>query len=340
MFRKNIKKEFYTYVYLNPLKPGIYKYENYSFDFEPFYVGKGKGRRHLDHLFSQEGCDEKINLIKQLIESNNQPIIVKTKEDILEDEAFEEEKYLIKIIGRKILKEGPLLNLQPGGEGFSGWIITENWIEKNKLGSIERWNKIGPEGRKLHGEKIKKSFDNLETKEKLRKNMINQWSDPERRTKRISIQQLPHVKEIKSKTSIEKLSRSYVVVSPNNIIFKTNRLRDFSKEHNLCYDALLSVSGGKSISNKGWICFLDIDGEKDRILNKIEILKQEKKNRKLQQNLNQVGKHIHNEDSKKRIGNSLKGNKYGFGYKHTKENIEKIRTSSLEMWKKRKENQK
>jgi len=151
----------------------------------------------------------------------------------------------------------------------------------------------------------------------------------------ISYQQLPHVKEIKSRTSIEKLSKSYIIISPLKEIFKTNRLKNFSKEYNLCYDALLSVAKGESISNKGWICFKDEKGEEEKITKRIEELKKEKRERKIKQNLSQIGKHIHNEDSKKRIGEASKGNKYGLGYKHTEEDVKLIRESSLNMWNKR-----
>lgn len=336
MYLKSTQNEFYVYVYLNPLKSGNYIYDYLTFDFEPFYVGKGKGNRFKDHLSYQEGSKEKIELIHQLLDLNNYPIIIKIKERLLEDEAFEEEKKLIKLIGRKILNEGPLLNIQPGGEGFSGWIITENWREKNKQAQIKRWKNADLEYRKKHGEKIRKSFDNSITKEKLSNNMKKEWSDHKKRLKRIAIQQLPHVKEIKSRTSIEKLSKTYILISPLNKRFRTNRLGEFCKEYKIGYDSILSVAKGNHISCKGWICFRDKEGEEEKILLKIEQLKQEKKERKRLQNLNQIGKHIHNEDSKKRIGRFSKNNKYGLGYKHKQEDIEKIRESSLRMWKIRK----
>lgn len=333
MYLKNTKNEFYVYIYLNPLKPGKYIYDNITFDFEPFYVGKGKGGRFKDHLFTKEGSSEKKSLINQLLESKNSPIILKTKENITEDEAFEEEKKLIKLIGRKILNNGPLLNIQQGGEGFSGWIITENWREKNKQGQTKRWKNCDLEYRKNFGERIRKSFDNPVTKEKLSKNAKKYWSED--RERMISYQHLLHVKEKKSKTSIEKLSKTYILISPQKERFKTNRLQEFCKNYHLCYDAVLSISNGKTISNKGWICFKDLEGEEEKILKRIEELKKEKKERKIQQNLKQVGKHIHNEDSKKRIGKASKGNKYCLGYKHKQKDIEKIRESSINMWKKR-----
>ena len=41
---------FYVYVYLDPRKPGNYVYGEYSFDYEPFYVGKGSNGRCTIHL--------------------------------------------------------------------------------------------------------------------------------------------------------------------------------------------------------------------------------------------------------------------------------------------------
>ena len=37
--------KFYVYVYLDPRKPGSFKFGEYEFDYEPFYVGKGKKNR-------------------------------------------------------------------------------------------------------------------------------------------------------------------------------------------------------------------------------------------------------------------------------------------------------
>lgn len=44
------KNRFYVYALLDPRKPGKYKYGEYEFDYEPFYVGKGSGDRCEHHL--------------------------------------------------------------------------------------------------------------------------------------------------------------------------------------------------------------------------------------------------------------------------------------------------
>ncbi|MGF3990475.1 GIY-YIG nuclease family protein, partial [Staphylococcus aureus] len=72
--RLSLDPLYYVYALLDPRKPGSYLYtvgdKVVAFDHEPFYVGKGKGRRMYQHL---EGCNrrgthrkvQKINAIER-----------------------------------------------------------------------------------------------------------------------------------------------------------------------------------------------------------------------------------------------------------------------------------
>jgi hypothetical protein len=67
--------------------------------------------RHLEFV-KNRGIDltnnqYKFNLIKQILDENLEPIIVKVEENLTEENAFNLEKLLIEIIGTRIKKIGP-----------------------------------------------------------------------------------------------------------------------------------------------------------------------------------------------------------------------------------------
>ena len=104
-------KQFYTYLYFNQQTP--------------IYVGKGYGDRVTIHLTNKTNKNQYFcNKVKKMIREGNEPIIkiINVNNEI---EAFELEILLIKLIGRKDLGTGPLLNLTDGGEGTTGHILTE-----------------------------------------------------------------------------------------------------------------------------------------------------------------------------------------------------------------------
>lgn len=114
-------KNFYTYVYLNPNKPGYYVYDKYFFRYEPFYVGKGKGKRAYDHMRLPKNCNKELQyIIIGLLNENKEPIIVINKSKLTEIGALKQERHLIKSIGR--IKDGSVLvNKTLGGQGTSGY---------------------------------------------------------------------------------------------------------------------------------------------------------------------------------------------------------------------------
>jgi hypothetical protein len=120
------ERRFYTYAYLRE-------------DRTPYYIGKGSGKR----AFENEGrtCKrppkERILLLKQ---------------NLTEEEAFRHEIYMIAIFGRKDLGTGILRNLTAGGDGVSGYIVTEK--RRKQISETTR----GVPKTKEHRQKIKEAL--------------------------------------------------------------------------------------------------------------------------------------------------------------------------------------
>jgi hypothetical protein len=113
-------KTFYVYIYLDPRKPEKHKYEEYEFDYEPFYVGKGHNNRDKSYFKCLNDDTFKMRKIRNIIkQTNQQPIVIRIKTNLNEQQAFDFEIKMIKLIGRKDLHKGPLVNLSDGGEGSS-----------------------------------------------------------------------------------------------------------------------------------------------------------------------------------------------------------------------------
>jgi hypothetical protein len=107
---------FYTYLWLRE-------------DGTPYYAGKGIGQRAFrscNHLFKRP--------------SNPENIIVQEWPD--EESAFEGEKLLIAIYGRKDNGTGVLRNLTDGGEGMAGHPCSPK--TRHKIGAANRGRKLTP----------------------------------------------------------------------------------------------------------------------------------------------------------------------------------------------------
>lgn len=114
---------FYVYALLDPRKPGPFRYGRWKFSHEPFYVGKGKGKRAWSHLDAAKRATKlsgkhKVSKIKKILRDTGKPPIVKIKrKGLLNQEAYELEQKLISKIGRSDLRKGPLVNHTDGGDG-------------------------------------------------------------------------------------------------------------------------------------------------------------------------------------------------------------------------------
>ncbi len=165
-----MEKRYYTYIYLDPRKPGFYEYslnnnEKLTFNYEPFYVGKGTGDRIYRHKYKskekrRQHMLSKINKI--MIESNKEPIKIKIKDNLTNDEAYILEEIVVDKIGRLNDNKGPLINKTKGGYGSNGYVYTKETLEKmsNSMKTYWKNNKHPFQGTKRSKEvcdKISKS---------------------------------------------------------------------------------------------------------------------------------------------------------------------------------------
>jgi hypothetical protein len=145
---ENLKN--YVYVLLNPLKKGIYKYQEFKFDYEPFYIGIS----NLDSYHLREDmhtnfvknksvyAKNKIKnaIIKKILDNKMEPISIRILENISRQEACQKEIELISLIGVRIDRTGPLSNISKGGDG--GDTFTNN-PRKEEIRKKHRLNAIG-----------------------------------------------------------------------------------------------------------------------------------------------------------------------------------------------------
>jgi hypothetical protein len=101
---------FYVYAYF------------YKQSMRPFYIGKGRGDRYEIKKHDAKRFRTLRGYINNIGIENIK--ICFLNKNLSEDMAFIWESYWIKIIGRKDLKEGPLLNFTNGGEGHYGRVAS------------------------------------------------------------------------------------------------------------------------------------------------------------------------------------------------------------------------
>lgn len=122
--------EYYVYVYMDPRKSGEFCYGKLKFEYEPFYVGKGKGDRCNDHLKRKSSNPFKDRKIEKIRLNGLEPIVVKIFENIDDLTSQKLEIDVISTIGRYDRNLGPLTNMTDGGDGASGIIQSQETKDK------------------------------------------------------------------------------------------------------------------------------------------------------------------------------------------------------------------
>jgi hypothetical protein len=203
----------------------------------PFYIGKGYNRR----AYSKGGRSTYWHNV-----AKNGYNVDFEFENLDEDTALQMEKDLIKMWGRRDIGTGCLVNLTDGGEGISGYIMSDE--QKKSMSVIQKGNKhfLGhthtEESRKKMSDKIKEKMT-IEIRKKL-----SDVSRGKKRTdetkKRQSIAALN-----RSSKSLENIAKSlrkyqYTITSPTGEVFITSDLSSFCKLYNLCAMEIRAVARG------------------------------------------------------------------------------------------------
>jgi hypothetical protein len=109
MLNQKNQNEFYVYCYMDPRKPGKYSYDGLDICFlwEPFYIGKGKGRRIKKGLY----CKDNSNIKKNKINKIKEVYYTKLYDNISQEEALSIEEEIINKI-KVFWQGGPLVNVE------------------------------------------------------------------------------------------------------------------------------------------------------------------------------------------------------------------------------------
>jgi hypothetical protein len=129
-------KDYYVYVYFNQTKLGIWRFRDFKFTNQPFYVGKGRKRREIVHLcpHMRNQHNVKNSIIKSIFNKcSESPIHFRIYENLTNSEAIQIEKEFIKKFGRIDNKSGILANGTDGGDGANNFSVdTKRKISENK----------------------------------------------------------------------------------------------------------------------------------------------------------------------------------------------------------------
>lgn len=223
---------YYIYVYLDPRKRGEFNYEEYSFNNEPFYIGKGKDNRAFDHLKEVEKKHHrnaaKCNKIIAIYKENKIPIVLKIEENLTNDDANVLEKRLISLIGKINDKTGPLTNLTDGGDGGDTFTTNPNRELIRLKMSVRSSGERNPMYGQNHTDESRRKIS--DNRRGIRKG-VHPWNYK----KKLSDEHIANLRN--SKIPINNcFAKKFIVIAPNGDKFEVNgNLKRFCGEHILAH---------------------------------------------------------------------------------------------------------
>lgn len=272
---------FEVYICLNPLKPGLFKYGKYKFRHSPFYVGKAKNSlsridnhmREAEQLAVSNKCVNKhkcYTILKILNSGNN--ILYRAIKCATEQEAFDLEEYLVKLIGRAQLGTGPLTNMTRGGDGVAGQVVSEE--TRRKLSEAGRGRKASEYQKLMVSISRLNHIKSAETIEKLRAAAKLQppRTKAQREAQAAKMRGRTHSAETIKKMKIAAQARrargktekelqaiannrvTYAVTTPTGKRIAVSNLKEFCNEQGLSIHCMRKIACGDQIQHKGFIC--------------------------------------------------------------------------------------
>lgn len=170
-------QKYFVYMLCDPRKPDA-KYES---GFEPFYIGKGSGRRISDHFREARDTTKnspKLNKIRKIQSEGLEPIAYIISCNLSNDDALLLEIKMISLFGRKDTNAGPLLNLTDGGDGTIHIKIKQS--TKNKISAKLKDAHTAGKFRNAQQKLLGKSRSD-ETKQKIKNSLIGKSFSDERK---------------------------------------------------------------------------------------------------------------------------------------------------------------
>jgi hypothetical protein len=170
----------------------------------PFYVGKGSKLRMYEHYRRAKRTKLKspvLSKIRQMINKDSEIFYEKILTTENELEALEFEKLMIKKIGRRDIKTGPLLNLTDGGEG----VINYLWTEEHKQNLSSSIKKAISDGRFIPNGGLFERGD--EYKEFMSKQITNYWDSEDGKEQKIKLSNLVKSKLVGGKRVLSEEAR-------------------------------------------------------------------------------------------------------------------------------------
>lgn len=171
-----------------------------STDELPFYIGKGKETRHLEHFKDNmlvKGNKHKINKIKKAMTDGIEVVSEILYDELTEEDAHALEVELIALYGRRDIGTGCLTNMTDGGEGMSGFVPSEEQRQKQS----DLLNQ--PEYREFFTENTKRLWQDEGYRQRCLDGINKSWTDERRKAtseRGKEIMRRPGVAEYYSKT--------------------------------------------------------------------------------------------------------------------------------------------